>query len=95
MERFAKQRRKDVVPLNLEIETLHGVQLQDSYGGMKMPKVPIVKTNQIRVVENNNCPDTGSTISLAGRSLMKKMGVVQDNLITDNCTVRAAEGTTI
>ena len=95
MGHFIKQHCQEVVHLNLEIETLHGLQLQDSYGGVKMPKVPITKRNQIRVVENNNCPDTGATISLAGRSLMKKMGVVQDNLITDNCTVRAAEGTTI
>ena len=77
------------------LSTLHGIQLQDSFGSVKMPKVPIVKRNQIRVVEKNNCPDKGASISLAGRSLMKKMGVTQDNLILDNTSVSAAEGSTI
>ena len=92
---FIKRRCVDVTPLNLEIETLHGIKVQDNFGGVKRAKVPIEKKDQIRVVENNNCPDTGASISLAGRSLMKKMGVTQDNLILENTSVSAAEGSTI
>ena len=62
---------------------------------VRRAKVPILKKDKIKVVENNNCPDTGASISLARRSLMKKMGITQDNLVQDNTSVSAAEGSTI
>ena len=47
------------------------------------------------MVETNNCPDTGASISFTGSSLVKKMGITQDNLVQDNTRVSAAEGSTI
>ena len=78
IQRFIQKRRANHEPLNLEVETLHGIQIVNDDGEVRRAKVPILKKDKIKVVENNNCPDTGASISLAGSSLMKKMGVTQD-----------------
>ena len=79
--------------MNLEIKTLHGVEIKNDDGGIRRAKVPITKENKRKMVETNNCPDTGASVSISSRNLMRKMGITQDNLIQDR--VAAAEGSTI
>ena len=95
VNRFVQKISRNHEPLNLEIETLHGVEIKTEDGGVKTAKIPITRQDRRRVVETNNCPDTGASITISGRSLMKKMGITQDNLVQDNTRVSAAEGSTI
>ena len=48
---------------------------------VKAPREPITKANMRKAVDNTNCPDTGASITIAGKSLMKKMGLNNNNLI--------------
>ena len=48
-----------------------------------------------KAVDNTNCLDTGASITLVGRSLMKKMNLTPRNLFKDNTRVSAGEGSCI
>ena len=48
-----------------------------------------------KAVDSINCPDTGASITLAGRPLMKKMNLTPKNLYKDNTRVSAAKGSLI
>ena len=62
---------------------------------MRSAKIPITRKDRRKVKEPNNCPDTGASITIAGNSLLRKMGLTRDNLVQDDTRVAAAEGSTI
>merc|ERR1712082_103161 len=59
------------------------------------PRVPVTKANMRKAVDNTNCPDTGASITIGGKNLMRKLGLNNDNLMRDHTKVSAAEGSTI
>ena len=79
----------------MEVETIHDMDIENLNGELKAARVPVSKTDKRKAVDNTNCPDTGASITIAGKSLMKKMGLNNNNLIRDNTKVSAAEGSTI
>merc|ERR1712082_107582 len=93
--RFVQKASKNYVPLKMEVETLHDVTVDNTNGQVRAPKVPINKADQRRTVDNTNCPDTGASITIGGKLLMKKLGLTGENLLKDNTTVSAAEGSDI
>merc|ERR1712082_379065 len=93
--RFIQKASKNYVPLKMEVETLHDVTVDNSNGQVRAPKVPINKANQRKATDNTNCPDTGASITIGGKILMKKLGLTSENLLKDNPTVSAAEGSNI
>merc|ERR1712239_60405 len=62
---------------------------------LKVPRVLVTRADMRKAMDNTNCPDTGASITLGGKSLMKKMGLNNDNLMRDNTKVSAAERSTI
>ena len=59
VQRFIQKRKANHELLNLEVETLHGVQIVNDDGKVRRAKVPITKKNQVKVVEKNNCQVRG------------------------------------
>ena len=81
--------------LNLEIEILHEVELKLDNNSVKLAKVLITKVDKRVAVDNTNCPDTGASVTISGKHLMRKMGLTRENLLTNNTRVSAAERTSI
>ena len=54
--KFVQKLRVNHEPLNLEIETLYGVEIKSEKGGVRIAKVPITRQDKRVVVETNNCP---------------------------------------
>ena len=95
LKKFTRKRTPNHVPLKLEVETLHNIDM-DVYGNdVKFAKEPIYAKDKRKAVDNTNCPDTGASITLAGRHIMRKLGVKVTNLHRDKTKVSAAEGTNI
>ena len=60
--------------LKLEEETLHDMDINGK--SVMVAKDPVTSENRRTAMDNTNCPDTGTSITLAGRNLMKKMRLV-------------------
>ena len=84
VNRFVQNVSKNHEPLKLEIETLHDIEL-------KIDDYSVRRTRE----QSPNCPDTGVSVTISGKSLMNKMGLTNNNLMRDNTRVSAAEGTSI
>merc|ERR1712082_464187 len=95
VEKFVQKASKNYVPLKMEVETLHDVIVDNSNGQLRAARVPVEKANQRKAVDNTNFPDTGASITIGGKILMKKLGLTNDNLLRDNTKVSAAEGSSI
>ena len=95
VSKFVKKTSKNHVPLKLEVETLHEFTVDFAGNLVRKPRDPVTKENMRTVVDNTNCPDTGASVTIAGKSLMKKMGLTNNNLLRDNTRISAAEGTPI
>ena len=59
---------------------------------MRVAKDPIVADNRRVTTDTSNCPDTGATISVTGRHVMKKMGLQKNNLHKDDTHCSTADG---
>ena len=66
--------------LSIKVETLHNIQIQTR--GFRLAKNPVAKSGLS--AESKSIPDTGAEINLAGRSLMRAMGVGPENLHKNN-----------
>ena len=65
--------------LKVSIQTLHGIEVQTR--GLRLAKSPITDS---RITEHSVLPDTGAQINLAGRPLMRAMGILPQNLHKNN-----------
>ena len=95
VNRFVQKVSKNHEPLKLEVKTLHDIIINFSEDSVRPAREPITKQNKRLAVDSTNCPDTGASVTIAGKNLMKKMGLTKDNLLKDNTWVSAAEGTSI
>ena len=62
--------------LKLEAETLHEVVMDVSRKSIMIIKDPFTAKNKRSAVDNSNCPDMGASITILGKNLMKKMGLM-------------------
>merc|ERR1712082_100512 len=79
----------------MEVEMLHNVTVDNNNGQLRAPRVPVEKANMRMAVDNTNCPDTGASITIGGKILMKQLGLTNENLLRDNTKVSEAEGSMI
>ena len=90
IDRFIQKSSPNHITLKLEVEMLHEVDM--NFNGNN---IMAAKENRRRAMDSTNCLDTGASITLTGKNLMKKMGLNSNNLLKDNTRVSAAEGSTI
>ena len=95
VNRFVQKVSKNHEPLKLEVKTLHDVIMNFNEDSVRPAREPITKQNKGLAVDSTNCPDTGASVTIADKNLMKKMGLTKDNLLKDNTRISAAEGTSI
>ena len=87
--RFTPKTSPNHVPLKMEIETLHDIDLDNNYNNITVARDPITSKDRRTAIDKTNCPDTGASITIAGRGLMRKMGLTHNNLHRDKTNVSA------
>ena len=95
ISRFVQESSPNHKSLKLELETVHDVNMNFNGNNNIASREPVTKENKRMIVDNTNYPDTGASITIPGRSLMKKMWLNNSNFLKDNARFAAAEGTTI
>ena len=90
--RFTQQLSPNHTSLKLEIETLHSVDLDWTGNSVVITKEPITAPNKRFTTDTSNCPDTGATITVTGKHVMKKMGLKVINLHKDQTRCSTADG---
>ena len=90
--RFTQQLSPNHTSLKLEIETLHSVDLDWTGNSVVIAKKPITAPNKRFTVDTSNCPDTGATITVTGKHVMKRMGLKNINLHRDQTRCSTADG---
>ena len=93
--RFTQKISPNHVPLKMEIKTLHDINMDNSNNNVTVAQDPITSENKRSAIDKTNCPDTGASIMIAGRGLMRRMGLTHNNLHRDKTNVSAAEGSKI
>ena len=68
MSRFTQKLSPNHTALNMEIETLHEINMDNTNNNITPARDPITASDKRKATDKTNCPDTGASITIAGRA---------------------------